>query len=352
MSTNQISVHSRLVAWYSFTAVLLLTIVVALLYWAMTSEAALHLPWTSFVSHERRVFFAIFVAGALVALLLAFFVTGHGLLGLDQLTRTVQDISTTSLDVRLDSRAMPKELRGLAEAFNQMLARMENSFSRLKQFSDDMAHELRTPLTRLQLQTEVMLSEKLDETEWREVLASNLEVLQQMSAMIDSMLFLARADSSQMTLDMEVFPVMEEAGKIIEYYEAFAEEKGIALKREGTAELRANRQMFGRLINNLVANAMRYTPAGGAISLVATTADTGEVSVSVRDNGCGMDAKHLPKLFNRFYRVDVSRSAAKPGTGLGLAIVKSIMDLHGGRVSIESEPGKGTEVRLIFPARK
>jgi len=348
--TSQFSVHSRLVVYYSLTAVLLLTTVVAMLYWAMTSEAALHLSWASFVSHERRVFFTVFVAGALVAFMLAFFVTGRGLLGLDHLTRTVQEITTTSLDVRLDSKALPKELRELADAFNQMLARMEDSFSRLKQFSDDMAHELRTPLTRLRLQTEVILSGKLDESEWRDVLASNLEVLQQMSAMIDSMLFLARADSSQVKIELDRLDVMGEVRKIMEYYEALAEEKQINLSLEGAAALRANELMFGRLMNNLIANALRYTPSGGTVSVAADTLSTGEVSVVVKDNGTGMDPKHLPKLFNRFYRVDVARSTAHPGTGLGLAIVKSIMDLHLGKVFIDSVPGEGTVVKLVFPA--
>ena len=346
---SQFSVHSRLVVYYSLAALFLLTTVVTLLYWAMASEAALHVSWANFVSHERRVFIAVFVAGILVALLLGFYVTGRGLMGLEQLTRTVQEISTTSLDVRLDVRSLPKELRTLAEAFNQMLARMEDSFSRLKQFSDDMAHELRTPLTRLQLQTEVLLSGKPLESEWREVQESNLEVLQKMSAMIDSMLFLARADSSQLKIEKQSFEVMDEIRKVVEYFELVAEEKQVNLLLEGTATVNANVLMFGRVMNNLIANALRYTPPGGCISVVAEAMATGEVIIVVHDNGAGIDPQHLPKLFNRFYRVDSSRSASSPGTGLGLAIAKSIMDLHQGKIDINSVPHEGTVVRLIFP---
>lgn len=346
---NQFSVHSRLVVYFTITVVLLLTSVIALLYWAMTTEAALHLSWANFLSHERRVFFMVLVAGALIAMILAFFVTGRGLLGLDQLTRTVKDITTTSLDVRLDPKTLPKELRGLSEAFNQMLERMEDSFLRLKQFSDDMAHELRTPLTRLQLQTEVILSDKLDGTEWRDVMATNLEVLQQMSAMIDSMLFLARADSSQVKIELENIDVLNEVRRIVDYYDALADEKNIRFELEGSAKLNVNALMFGRVMNNLIANALRYTPSGGKIIVKAETLESGRVCVVVRDNGAGIDSVHLPKLFNRFYRVDASRTSSQPGTGLGLAIVKSIMDLHHGKIKIDSVLGEGTEIKLIFP---
>ena len=134
---------------------------------------------------------------------------------------------------------------------------------------------------------------------------------------------------------------------ICSYHEALAEEKNICLTCQGQADLYADAQLFKRVLSNLLLNAIQHTPAGGEINLLLHATDEGAAEVYVQDSGCGIAKEHIPKLFDRFYRVDSARS--EEGTGLGLAIVKSIMELHGGSVSINSEPGKGVVVKLYFP---
>jgi two-component system heavy metal sensor histidine kinase CusS len=180
------------------------------------------------------------------------------------------------------------------------------------------------------------------------VLESSLEELGRLSRMIDSMLFLARAEKAESPLQLSQFEVHSELEVVREFYDALAEQRGVTLTCSGNAQLRADPILFRRALGNLLSNALEYTPAGGRISLLAEAA-AGAVLVSVEDSGSGVAAEHLPHLFDRFYRGDRARSGHPQGTGLGLAIVKSIVELHGGSVSISSTPGQGTSVRLCFP---
>ena len=134
--------------------------------------------------------------------------------------------------------------------------------------------------------------------------------------------------------------------KIAAFYEAIAQEQEVTLTCAGQGEIRADPMLFGRAVSNLVENALRFTPAGGTI-LISLVTRAEHCEISVKDTGCGIAAEHLPRVFDRFYRADSSRSSH--GSALGLALVKSIADLHGGSVKIESEVGRGTIVTLTFP---
>ncbi len=172
-----------------------------------------------------------------------------------------------------------------------------------------------------------------------------------MSGLIDSLLFLARAEDPKTEVEREPLDVGRELAAVQEFYGAAAAEAGVNLAVQAPAGLVAdlNRPLFQRAVGNLVANALAHTPADGTVTLAARC-DGEAVCVEVADDGRGIAAEHLPHLFDRFYRVDPSRSSAAGHVGLGLAIVKSIAELHRGSVAVASEVGRGTRVTLRLPA--
>lgn len=167
--------------------------------------------------------------------------------------------------------------------------------------------------------------------------------------MIDSLLFLARAESPETHIERMRLNARQELGALREFYEAMAEEHEVEVICHGQALVHADPILFRRAVSNLLSNALHYTPCGGTVTLSVTPAEDHTIIVRVCDTGVGIAPEHLPKIFDRFYRVDPARSQHYPGMGLGLAIVKSIMDLHGGTVTVQSVPHEGTTVTLRFP---
>jgi two-component system, OmpR family, heavy metal sensor histidine kinase CusS len=236
----------------------------------------------------------------------------------------------------------------LATEFDAMLQRLEDSFQRLSQFSADIAHELRTPINNLMGEAEVALSRDRTSKEYARVIASSLEEYHRLAELIHSLLFLARAENADLSLHKSWFQVADELAQLLSYHELQATESEVTLNFSGDAKLLADITLFRRAISNVVANALKHTPATGNVAVeVRPLRDA--VKILVKDDGVGIPAEHLSRVFDRFYRVDASRATAMPGTGLGLAIVKTIVELHGGSATIESELGKGTLVTLIFP---
>jgi len=291
----------------------------------------------------------VLLAGFLFAILFGYFIAARGLRSLVELTNTTKKITANSLHRRIDPEFWPKELKTLGMAFNQMLDRIETSFAYLTQFSADLAHELRTPVNNLMGETELALARVKSPEEYQQVFCSNLEELQRISQIIENLLFLARADNPHLDIKKERLDVANEIKLICEFYQALADEKNILVSSRGGAEVHANPVMFRRMISNILSNALKYTLPGGEIKFLIETADEQTVRISLEDNGIGIAFEHLPKVFNRFYRVDAARSNHSGGVGLGLAIVKSIVELHRGHLSIMSELGKGTVVQLVLP---
>jgi two-component system heavy metal sensor histidine kinase CusS len=274
----------------------------------------------------------------------------QGLRPIQEITATARRIRSTTLDKRIEPSRFPAELSVLAATFNEMLDRLEESFERLSQFSADIAHELRTPLNNLRGEAEVALAQERTPPEYREVLASCLEEGARLSRMVDSLLFLARAENAATPIAREPVDLANELETVREYYEAAANETGIQLTVTSSPGLvtHLDRTLFQRAVGNLLANALAHTPRGGKISLTACK-DNGQVRVEVVDDGAGIAAEHLPRVLDRFYRADQARSGASGRVGLGLAIVKSIAGLHRGSISISSQVGHGTRVTLLFP---
>jgi two-component system heavy metal sensor histidine kinase CusS len=250
------------------------------------------------------------------------------------------------LNQRLGRYRWPQEIQPLASAFDDMLARLEEGFVRLSQFSADLAHELRTPVTNLLGEAQVALSRERTPHEYREIIESNVMECEHLSGIIDNLLFLARAEAADGHIARSTFDAADAVTKIIALYETVAEEQRIKIHCSGTGEVYADPMLFERAVNNVVENAVRYTSPDGSIEVLIRPGAT-HCQLEVKDTGCGIADEHQPHVFDRFYRADRSRHST--GTGLGLSIVKSIMNLHAGSVAIVSQPGKGTTVTLAFP---
>jgi two-component system heavy metal sensor histidine kinase CusS len=304
------------------------------------------------LTRYRFWFWAILLVTSVLFPLVGYRIARHGIRPVEDIAATARRITSTNLRERIGAEGYPLELASLAGTFNEMLDRLEESFEQISRFSADIAHDLRTPVNNIRGEAEVALARARTVDEYREVLESSLEETVRLSELIGDLLFLARAESPLPHLHREEIDVGELLGVVREYYEATASEGGISLLTVPgadpiTAEL--DRTLLLRAVSNLVSNAIAHTPSGGSVTLTASTKDA-EIHISVSDTGIGIPAEALPRVFDRFFRVDPSRSKTSGGTGLGLAIVQSIMTLHGGLAEITSQPGRGTRVTLRMPA--
>jgi two-component system, OmpR family, heavy metal sensor histidine kinase CusS len=300
-------------------------------------------------SQLRLALAAFIVSGVVFAFGCAHFMVKLALKPLDDISRTARNITRRRLDTRINESALPADLISLAQSFNGMLGSLEDSFSRLSHYSANLAHELRTPINNLMMESDIALSKVRSPQEYQRVIASNLEEYRRLSWIIDRLLFLARADLDAQDLDWQRLDLALEVEEVFDYFSDAAQEAGVQLECQGTAVLRADQTLFRRALSNLISNALAHTQPGGAVVVTLRQGDQLATRVVVRDNGCGIDEQHLPRIFDRFYRVEAPDGRKTPGSGLGLAIVKTIVQLHGGRVELYSTPGKGTTVSLEFP---
>ena len=244
--------------------------------------------------------------------------------------------------------ALRGELRELVAAFNQLLERLEQAFGRVSNLASELAHELRTPLNNLMGEAEVVLDRTRSAAEYRQTIESSLEEYQRLAHMIDTLLFLARAENPNAHLQRARFGVRAELEAVADYLDPVAQEKNLQVSCEGDALLWADRNLFRRALTNLFSNAFRHAPPGGRVVARVRSSGSSEVTVSVADSGPGIPREEQERVFERFYRGASSRGDEQ-GAGLGLAIVRSIVQLHGGSVRLESAPDRGTTVILSFP---
>ncbi|MFC6442063.1 Cu(+)/Ag(+) sensor histidine kinase [Paenalcaligenes hermetiae] len=299
----------------------------------------------SFRNHLRIVT----VAACLIAILAIWFAVYQGHAPIRRISREIRRIGSDQLHTRLEPDAVPRELAELAVSFNEMLGRLEDAFQRLSAFSGDIAHELRTPITNLKTQTEVALSHARSVEQYQEILYSNLEEYERMAKMIGDMLFLAQADNKLLKPELVEIDLEAEMRILFDYFSAWAEEKNVLLVLKGEQVwMVGDRLMMRRALSNLVSNAIRYTPAGSNVS--ATLSVDGErAKICIWNAGEPIPSEHLAHIFDRFYRPDASRQRSSEGAGLGLAITKSIIEAHGGKISVQSNE-KGTTFNVLAPA--
>jgi two-component system heavy metal sensor histidine kinase CusS len=298
----------------------------------------------------RRSLLAVLAVALLACILLSYRIAHRGLRPLAEMAATAGRIRPMTLHERMQTAGLPADLAVLAATFNEMLDRLEASFGRLERFSADIAHELRTPVSNIRGLAEVALGRPRAPEEYHDTLASCLEECERLARLIDSLLFLARADNPQTRINREQVDLARELAAVRDYYEAAAEEAGIQLwlAVEGRVVAYLDRILIQRAVGNLVANALAHTPAGGTVTLTART-ESESVVIEVADTGCGIAKEHLLHVFDRFFRVDQARTGNGGRVGLGLAIVRGIAVLHGGNAAIHSTLGQGTRITLVLP---
>jgi two-component system heavy metal sensor histidine kinase CusS len=303
------------------------------------------------LARYRQRFWLILLGTLVVFPLVGYQIARRGTRPVREMATTARHITSSNLHERIQPEGYPSELASLAATFNQMLDRLEESFERISRFSADIAHDLRTPVNNIRGEAEVALARARTVEEYREVLGSCLEEGVRLSDLVGDLLFLARAESPLAHLHRENINVGELLSGIREYYETLAADRGVSLSTIAPNEpviAQLDRTLLQRAVGNLVSNALAHTPPGKSVVLGASIEQEG-VRIEVSDAGEGIPTEALPKVFDRFFRVDESRSQASGGTGLGLAIVQSIMLLHGGKVEIASKVGQGTLVTLRVP---
>lgn len=305
-------------------------------------------PQQKTLAEYRKNLLLVFILGVIAAAGFGIFVAKRGMRALKEITQTTERITIDQLHRTINIKEWPTELRSLAKAYNNMLARIENAIKRLSHFSSELAHELRTPINNLMGEAEIALSRSRKAEEYQAVIESSLEEYNRLLHLIESMLFLARNENPKAKINRTQIKVADEFLALADFYEGVAAEKNISITCKSESNVFADPILFRRAVSNLLSNAIKFTPPGGRVVL---TTEQGEntIEVIVKDSGVGIPCEHLAQVFDRFYRVEHSRSSSSGGTGLGLAIVKSIMDLHSGSVTMLSQPGEGTQAILNFP---
>ncbi len=286
-------------------------------------------------------------AGSILMGALGYAIARRGLRPVEAIGHHTSRIEAHNLNERLDLDAGPVELQELAGSFNRMLNRLERSFSRLSQFSSDLAHDIRTPLANIISSSQVMLALPRTVDEYETLIESNIEECERLQRMVENMLFLARADHAVQHLKFGKLDCRSEFVKLISYFEAVAEAAGVHFVIEGDAALNADQTMFRRAVSNLISNALDHAQVGSDIVL-RTVATAASVTVEVQNKGQRIPPEHIEKIFDRFYRVNAARQGSSKNTGLGLAIVKSIMESHRGEVGVACKGGN-TIFTLRFP---
>lgn len=302
-----------------------------------------------FMQSFRQALWNVVGFAALLTGFLGWLAARRGLAPLRDMRRSAAAITANHLDQRLAVESIPAELAEVAQSLNEMLARLEESFRRLSDFSSDLAHELRTPVSNLLTQTQVTLSKARTADQYQDVLASNAEEFERLSRMIADMLFLAKSDNDLSIPHREKVDLAAEIASLLEFYEILVEEKGVSLSASGHAVVLGDRLMLRRAISNLLSNAVRHVPENGKITLRLETAADASVIIAVENTGAAIAPEHLPRLFDRFYRVDASRQRFSEGAGLGLAITRAIARAHGGDIDAFSSQGV-TRFEIRLPA--
>jgi len=305
--------------------------------------------------HEFGELLTVLLLGLPVALAVAAFggyrLARRALAPLDRMARRAEQITAERLSERLPVENPHDELGFLARVFNDTLARLERSFDQLRRFTADVSHELRTPLTAIRTVGEVRLQREGDTAHYRDTIGSMLEEVNRLTGLVDDLLTISRADAGHIQVRPTNFSVLDLARESAALLEVLAEEKGqhLVVEGDGGPIVYGDRLIMRQAFVNLIDNAVKHSPVGGKISVRVESRIENEAVVEVQDSGPGIDPEHQSRVFDRFYRVDKSRSRDAGGAGLGLSIAKWAVEANGGRIELESEQDKGCTFRIRLP---
>src|SRR5437870_11036510 len=274
------------------------------------------------IERNFAVLFIIVLSGSVLgSAFIAIIVTKRGLRPLREMTQSFGRIGPTHLKEPVTPADWPRELQPLAIAFDEMLKRLDDSFTRLSQFSADLAHELRTPIANMIGEAQVALTRDRTAAEYRDTIESTVGECERLSRIVDNLLFVARVDAAREPIARRRFDARAAVQKIAAFYQTLADDRHVTISCSGDGKIYVEPDLFEGAIGNLLDNALRFTPENGSIQIALSEHD-GDFRVAVSDIGCGIASEHLPRVFDRFYRAESSRGS--DGAGLGLALVNSI----------------------------
>jgi len=280
------------------------------------------------------------------------FLARRALKPVDDISRTARSIGESDLNQRIEVNTKD-ELGRLASTLNQMLERLQKALKRQQQLTSDASHELRAPLAVIQAESSLALQKEREVGDYKQSLETVTQEAGHMSQIIDRLLILARADAGQEQLTLEQINLGNLIRDLCEDVETLCRQKGLELKMGNLPAftLKGDRAMLRQLFLNLLDNAIKYTPGGGTISVTMHT-ERQRAAVAISDTGIGIPPEDLPYIFERFYRVDKARSRAEGSSGLGLSICQHIAEVHGGKIDVESQPGKGSTFTVWLPSHR
>jgi heavy metal sensor kinase len=288
--------------------------------------------------------------GVLVAATSGWVLAGRTLSPIKTITKAAQEIEVSQLNRRLPITGSGDEVDQLAATFNESFERLERAVGEMKQFTASIAHELRTPLASLRGEAEFALLHSQSLADCKNTLAGQVEVIDKLSSMIRQLLTLARAESGELQTTQERVDVTAMLKELVDTFSLVAAEKGLSIELDSISDLNliGDRSWLDRAMFNLIDNAIKYTPAGGRVH-VCGRREGEKIVLEVLDNGRGISEEALPRIFERFYRADESRSKDIEGVGLGLSLVKWIVDQHQGAIEVQSQPAQGARFRIVLP---
>ena len=297
--------------------------------------------YSRFLDAFRGIFITTMTSLVILAAGVGWFMARRAVSGVEAVTRTAQKISGGNLEERVPVKAKGDEIDQLATTFNQMLNRIQALLKEIKEMSDNIAHDLRSPITRIRGIAEVTLSAGKSLNEYEAMAASTVEECDRLLDMINTMLLISKTEAGVDRLIREEIDLTALVRKACELFEPAAEDKGVnlACSVPNGSRLVGDTRMIQRMLSNLLDNAIKYTPSGGSVSIFLLEND-GQVAVSIRDTGIGLLPSDLPRIFERFYRCDQSRSQA--GIGLGLSLARAVARAHGGDITVVSTPNQGS----------
>ena len=300
------------------------------------------------ISSFRSIVLAIFPAVFVVSVAGVYILSGWALKPIRSFSGKVNQISEESLDERIEQRRLPAELKPLAQSFNSMLARLEASFSKQKQFLSDASHELRTPTTIIKSFCDVTLGKDRSADHYRDAIHKISDTVNRMCSIINRILVISRLDTKAIQFKPVRVDLTDVLADVIRLIEPSAQNKGVKMSLSGgSVTIRGDREGLTEAFTNIVENAVKYNRPEGRVDITVSSGHDTAV-ITVKDTGIGIPDDERDRIFDRFYRADSSRSVTV-GSGLGLSIVRSIVEEHGGRVEVESDPGQGSVFTVRLP---
>jgi len=304
---------------------------------------------THIIEAFRKIFVATTALLLVVAVGVGWFMARRALSGVARIAGTARRISGGSLDERVPVKKQQDEIDQLALTFNRMLDRIQQLVNEIREMSDNIAHDLKSPITRIRGTAEVTLTTGQSLAEYKNMAASTIEECDRLLGMINTMLMISRTEAGLGQVQRKQMDLAAVVRDACELFRALAEEKGVDLQCHCPAHvfICGDIRMIQRMIANLLDNAVKYTPGGGRIEVTLDAGSDRRVRLAVRDTGIGISPEDQPRVFDRFYRCDPSRS--RPGTGLGLSLARAIARAHQGDVILESQPQQGSTFRVLLP---